>query len=165
MAHVRPILEFASVIWSPYQDIYTTDIESIQKQFVIYLLESRRNATSFRLTPYLDRCKQLRIQPLDMRREIADAVLAYDIFKENVNDTFISSKFIRFENRRALRNNIILNEPLFDTDYACQQPIARLILCVNRFITVINDSNTRYTFRVNIAKFLLSLRENVNTNV
>lgn len=51
-----------------------TYIESIQKQFAIYLLESRRNAISFGLTPYLDGCKQLRIQALDMRKDIADAV-------------------------------------------------------------------------------------------
>lgn len=52
MAYVRSRLEFASVVWSPYLDIYINDIDSVQKQLVIYLPESRRNANSFRLPPY-----------------------------------------------------------------------------------------------------------------
>ena len=47
-------------------------------------MESRRNASSFRLTPYIDRCRQLDLQPLDLRRELADAVCAYDIYKCNM---------------------------------------------------------------------------------
>lgn len=36
LAYVRPKLEFGSVIWNPRQCIYKDDIESVQKQFVIY---------------------------------------------------------------------------------------------------------------------------------
>lgn len=64
LAYVRSRLEFASTIWNPYVNIYIDDIESIQKQFVIYLLESRRNAPSFRLSPYVDRCKLVGLQSL-----------------------------------------------------------------------------------------------------
>lgn len=61
-AYVRSRLEFASTIWNPQSSVYKDDIESIQKQFVIYLLDSRRNATTYRLAPYEDRCKKVGLQ-------------------------------------------------------------------------------------------------------
>lgn len=79
MAYIRSRLEFASVIWSPYQEIYRSEIESIQKQLVIYLLESRKNGAPFKLTPYIDRCKTLKLSPLELR-QINDAMLAFDIY-------------------------------------------------------------------------------------
>lgn len=60
--------------------IYIDHIESIQKQFVIHLLESRSNATTYRLAPYEDRCKLLKLQSLEKRRTVEDAVLAFNIY-------------------------------------------------------------------------------------
>jgi len=164
LAHVRPILEFASVIWSPYQEIYINDIESIQKQFIIYLLESRRNATSYRLAPYIDRCKLLKIQPLVLRREVADAVFAYDVFKYNINDQFIISKFVRNEYFRENVNNQLLDVPFYSTDYSREQPIARLIRSINNFRIYVNINETKESFRSNVVKILLSHREGENEN-
>lgn len=73
LAYVRSRLEFSSVIWNPQNDIYKDDIESIQNQFVIYLVDSRRNATSYRLSPYIERCNLVKLQPLETRRKIADS--------------------------------------------------------------------------------------------
>lgn len=95
VAYVRSRLEFASPIWNPSAQMYKDDIESIQKQFVIYLLESRRNATTYRLAPYEDRCKLLKLQSLEKRRTVADAMLAFDIYKRNISDDLISPKFVR----------------------------------------------------------------------
>lgn len=61
VAYVRSRLEYASTISNPAAQIYIDDIESVQKQFVIYLLESRNNGTTYRLAPYEDRCKLLKL--------------------------------------------------------------------------------------------------------
>lgn len=37
LAYVSSKLEFGSVVWNPHQTVYRDDIESVQKQFVIYL--------------------------------------------------------------------------------------------------------------------------------
>ncbi|XP_037030482.1 uncharacterized protein LOC119070318 [Bradysia coprophila] len=95
VAYVRSRLEFASPIWNPAAQVYKDDIESVQKQFVIYLLESRSNATTYRLAPYEDRCKQLKLQSLEKRRTVADAMLAFDIYKRNIIDDLISPRFVR----------------------------------------------------------------------
>lgn len=152
LAYVRSKLEFASVIWNPYQDIYKDDIESIQKQFVIYLLESRRSATSYRLAPYTERCDKLKLQPLVLRRNISDAMFAYDVFVLNINDSFISSRFVRTNSIRILRNARLLEENFFRADYLQNQPLARLISVLNKFVNIVINSNCRGAFKTKIVK-------------
>lgn len=147
LAYVRSRLEFASVIWNPYQQIYIDDIESIQKQFVIYLLDSRRNATSFRLDPYIDRCKLLKLQTLVLRRKIADSVFAFDIFKGEINDVNISSNFVIRDHHYATRRARLIDEPFYNTDYLRNQPIARLIQHVNQNNAIFRNTIDRKIFK------------------
>lgn len=152
VAYVRSRLEFASTIWNPSSDVYKDDIESIQKQFVIHLLESRRNAISYRLAPYDDRCKQVKLQNLELRRKVIDAMLAYDIFKNNITDELISSKFVHEESEYDLRRSTLrlLKEPRYDTNYLSKQPIARLIRLVNEFKHIIRDCDNRIEFKMRV---------------
>ena len=150
IAYVRSRLEFASTIWNPSSNVYKDDIESIQKQFVIYLLDSRRNATSYRLAPYIDRCKQVGLQPLETRRTIADAVLAYNIYVRNIKDDLISSKFVRDENELyAFRDSTLdlLIVPRLTREYLLNQPIVRLIRLINDFKNIVTSSMNRFDFK------------------
>lgn len=156
VAYVRSRLEFASPIWNPAAQVYVEAIESIQKQFVIYLLESRSNATSYRLAPYEDRCKQLKLQSLEMRRKAADAMLAYDIYTGNIVDDLITPKFVRNESFYDLRRSTLqlLVEPRFSTMYMSGQPVVRLIRLVNEFKSLVAKCNNRNVFRNEIMKEL-----------
>ena len=145
LAYVRSKLEFGSVIWSPYQETYRHDIESVQKQFVIHLLDSRRNATSFRLAPYRDRCAQLRLQPLLDRRYVIDALCAFDIFMGRINDTSINSNFVRLLPPREMRDVNVVAEPSYGTEYLRSQPLAGLRSIVNNYANQIRfDSKSRF---------------------
>lgn len=55
-------IEFASVIWNPHQGVYKDDIESVQKQFMIDLMNSRKNASSYRIALYAERWKTLNLR-------------------------------------------------------------------------------------------------------
>lgn len=151
VAYVRSRLEFASTIWNPAASIYKDDIESIQKQFVIYLLESRRNATSYRLAPYVNRCEQLKLQSLELRRTVADAMLAYDIYKRNVYDDLITSKFVPSTSVYDLRPSTIklLAEP---REFSPNQPIARLIKLINEYGDIVTDCDNRIAFKGRITE-------------
>lgn len=156
-AYVRTRLEFASVIWSPYQEVYKDDIESVQKQFMIGLLDDRSSATSYRLAPYVERCKTLKLQPLCVRRRIADVVCAYDIFSGHSKVEFLKSKFVRSRSVRQLRQNRLLEEKVFGVDYLMNQPIARLISLVNQYAEMIVNSRSRSDFRIKIEDVMLNL--------
>ena len=156
-AYVRSRLEFASVIWSPYQEVYKDDIESVQKQFMIDLLDDRSRATSYRLAPYVERCKTLKLQPLYVRRQIADAVCAYDIFTGHSNVELLKSNFVRSRSVRQLRHDRLLEEKLFSVDYLINQPISRLIALVNQYAEMIVNSRSRSDFRIKIETVMLNL--------
>ena len=145
VAYVRSRLEFASPIWNPSAQVYKDDIESIQKQFVIYLLENRSNATSYRLAPYEDRCKQLNLQPLETRRTISDAALAFDIYNRNIVDDLISPKFIHNDSVYDLRTSTkqLLIEPRFSSVYMSNQPIVRLIKLINEFKSIFSRCRSK----------------------
>lgn len=154
IAYVRSRLEFASVIWNPYQEIYRADIESIQKQFVIHLLESRKNGAPFKLAPYVDRCNLLNLQPLDIRRRMNDAMIAYDIYHKITNDPELCMLFTRSRPVRTLRNNKLLSEKLYHAEYAKQQPIGRLTKLVNKHQDIFVNAPSRNQFKQSIIKEL-----------
>lgn len=41
-AHVRSYLEYASVVWHPFQLVHMNRIESIQKKFLMYAMNSEQ---------------------------------------------------------------------------------------------------------------------------
>lgn len=138
----------APFFWSPQCDLYISDIESVQKQIVIHLLDSRMGAVSFRLSPYVDRCKILRFQPLVLRRAVFDAMLAHDVFVHNVNDSFISSRIRRTELDRVLRRVRLVLEPYLRHNYLRHQPIARLRSILNQYGEIVSASDNRIKFRI-----------------
>lgn len=152
LAYVRSRLEFASTIWNPAAQIYVDDIESIQKQFVIYLLENRANATSYRLAPYENRCKQLKFQSLEARRTVADAVLAFEVFKGHITDDLISSKFVHNVSAYNFRisTSRLLVEPRHSSEYLANQPIDRMIRLVNENKLIVMKYNDRNMFKMKI---------------
>lgn len=162
LAYVRSRLEFASVIWNPYQEIYISDIESIQKQFAMYLLEIRRGTRSI---SYLNECKLLNIQPLRLRREIADAIFAYDIYMNNINDPNISAYLIAINPYYRLRDVRLLDEPLYRTDYSRHQPIARFIRIINEHTNIVRDSRCKSFFKNSLLRKLSYYVETVEDYV
>ena len=160
IAYVRSRLEFASTIWNPSAQVYIDDIESVQKQFVIYLLESRNNATTFRLAPYEDRCKLLKLQSLEKRRTVADAALAFDIYKGNITDDIISPNFVRNDSVYNFRDSTLqlLVEPRVTTEYLSNQPIMRMIKLVNEHKVIVTRCNSRTVFKYEIMDRLNDVR-------
>lgn len=154
IAYVRSRLEFASSIWNPASNVYKDDIESIQKQFVIYLLDSRRNATTYRLAPYVDRCKLVGLQSLESRRTVADSVLAYDIYVRNINDELITSKFVHYETEYGFRGTTLrlLIEPRLTSEYLTNQPIVRLIRLINKFKSIVMSCDNKGAFKNKIVE-------------
>lgn len=162
LAYVRSRLEFASVIWNPYQEIYISDIESIQKQFAMYLLEIKRNVRSI---SYLEKCRLLNVQPLRLRREMADALFAYDIYTRSINDPQINKYLVPLNPYYRLRDVRLLDEPLYRTDYTKYQPIARIIRIINEHTNIVRDSTCKTFFKNNLTRKLMNYVETVEDYV
>ena len=70
VTYVRPILEYASVTWSPYHVCEINKLESVQRRF------SKRIA-GLRELSYADRLNVLQLESLETRRTRFDLLFAY----------------------------------------------------------------------------------------
>ena len=75
---VRPILEYASPVWSPYLIKDIKHVETVQKGFTKLL-------PGLYTTPYSERLKILGLESLELRRLKADLCMAYVILHECVD--------------------------------------------------------------------------------
>lgn len=124
-SYVCSKLEFGSVIWDPHQTTYSDDIESDQKQFVIYALGDTNRIAPFRLPPYEARCAKLCLDSLAMRRTQANLVMAFDLYNQRIYDVNIERKFIRQVSRYSTRRDIkVLTDIFYRNDYSYYHTMA-----------------------------------------
>ena len=71
---VRPILEYAAPVWSPYQIKDIDSLERVQRRAPRLALKQKRGEMS-----YEDRCRLLNWQTLEKRREFLSLVQCYKI--------------------------------------------------------------------------------------
>ena len=75
--YVRPILEYASVVWNPHLLSDINNVENVQRRFTKRLLH---NST----LSYNDRLKELNLDRLEFRRIYFDVCMAYNIIRKNL---------------------------------------------------------------------------------
>lgn len=122
---VRSHLEFASPIWSPYQDVHIQTLESVQRQFVLYANHNRftnGNEESYRLRPYIDRCAELNMQSLVRRRANAAVFFVHDVLTGKVNCPTLRERINLYNGSRALRNPSLIRIETFRRDYLTYSP-------------------------------------------
>lgn len=74
---VRPILEYAVPVWSPYQKKDIESLEKVQRRASRLALKQKRGEMS-----YEDRCRLLNWQTLEKRREFLSLIQCYKIVLE-----------------------------------------------------------------------------------
>ena len=82
-AVVRPKLEYASCVWSPYSAKQRKLIENVQRRATKFILNYPPRDVTYR-----DRLISLNILPLEHRRELHDLTLLYKIKYNLLNVTF-----------------------------------------------------------------------------
>lgn len=153
---VRSQLEYASVIWSPFYDCHSNRIESVQKKFLIFVLKKlpSLNHDSYRLSPYLDRCKFLGFQSLASRRKCLSATFARDIICGKVDCADLLLYFNIYAPQRSLRPRDFLHTPTANSNYGYYGPMARIQRDFNSVENCFDFNISRCTFKRAIAKLL-----------
>ena len=137
VTYVRPLLEYCSVVWAPYQDTHKDRIESVQKQFLLYALR-RLGWNSFRLPSYESRCMLIKIDSLEKRREFAMLAFINDVIGQRVNDANILEKLNFYAPTRYLRNRNLFYINNQRTNYAQNGPLNNMMFCYNKHCTIID---------------------------
>lgn len=114
---VVPIIEYASVIWSPKYMNDTIRIESVQKQFLIFALRKLGWNDGFRLPSYKNRLLFFHMNTLEERRFINQIIFIISLIYGKIS----SSELLNMLNFRIpnsiTRNNNLLNTYIAKYDH------------------------------------------------
>ena len=80
VVYVRPILEYASVIWNPIYTRQIKDIEDVQRRFT-------KRLPGLKKLSYEDRLKNLNMSTLESRRNLADLAMVYKLLHDQLGIT------------------------------------------------------------------------------
>lgn len=120
---VRSHLEYASIIWRPFQQFSINRIERIQKVFLKYALRSLRFTDP--VPSYSARLLLLNLKSLESRRSILSLTFIYGIISGDFDCAALLEKINFNVPRRELRNSYPFYGNYNKTNYARNAPIAR----------------------------------------
>ena len=154
-ALVRPIVEYASPVWSPYYKTEINTIERVQHRFlrrIAYL--NRTPMTLFEHDYSVMQCT-FDVKTLETRRKHSDMFLLYSIVHGKVNSVDLSECFSYYEQPRSLRRNYIFNVKR-------SHSLRHQSSVVNRLMTLGNQLGLRTDWRnLHFATFKRFLSENL----
>lgn len=144
---VRPQLEYASQVWSPYYAIDVNRIESLQRRFIRFALRGLPWEDNFHLPSYEDRLKLLDLPTLSNRRRMCDIVLLTQAYNGQLRSNYIKNKCIVNENSYLLRSRNLFYVNTHRTNYSTHNPIDRMLRAVNEVGGAISLSDTKQIFK------------------
>lgn len=165
-AHVRSVLEYASVIWQPHYPVHIKRIENIQHKFTRFAI--RYLDWDYENNPrpsYETRCKMIDIETLERRRFNANYFIFYDILNGFIDAPRLSEEIVFNEPARSLRNNgnDRIRIEFRRTNYGKNAPMNRMSRLYNAIDDDIRLGNSRSKFRSQIKS--MQVIPNVNLYV
>uniref|UniRef100_A0A8D8Z4X9 Uncharacterized protein n=1 Tax=Cacopsylla melanoneura TaxID=428564 RepID=A0A8D8Z4X9_9HEMI len=124
---VRPGLEYCSTLWSPQYNIWTDEIESVQKKFLRFL---RFKDYSNRQIANNDLLKKYDLLPLKHRRQIIDIVFVYKVLNFLIDCPDVLQNINLRTNISHTRNRDTFTVKRYNTNIGGNSPLNRsLKLC------------------------------------
>lgn len=146
ITYVRSLLEYCSVVWSPNLVTYEDQIESIQKQFVLFALR-KLGWSTFPLPSYASRCMLISLDTLKNRREFASLAFVNDIISNRIDSPQLLQSLNFHAPSRPLRIRSIFLENACRTNYAKNGPINTLMNIHNKYSDIIDFTMSRYMLK------------------
>jgi hypothetical protein len=149
--YVRPHLEFAIPAWSPWYESEKQQLESVQVKAINWV-------TGLRAGTYTEKCKELGLASLEVRRWEQDMVQTFKILRGygNINENrFFERMEERQNNRTRLAagiNNLKL--PRVRTDIRKNAFSVRVVRSWNSLPDTVKSSGSVMVFKNGIASFL-----------
>uniref|UniRef100_A0A6P7GJH9 Uncharacterized protein LOC114343445 n=1 Tax=Diabrotica virgifera virgifera TaxID=50390 RepID=A0A6P7GJH9_DIAVI len=128
---VRSILEYCSVVWSPYHQIHIATIEKVQHKFLKYC--AYKTQTYIENHDYTGIEQRLSLAPLSVRRDISGGVFVFKIINGLIDCPSLLDS-IRFNvPYPGLRYNVTFNTAFHRTSYGSNMPLDRYMCFLNGF--------------------------------
>lgn len=102
---VRPILNYASVIWSPKTDVSSSKLEYVQHLFLRFASYKTESPMSFLNHNYERISQQLGFKSLEKTRKFTDAMFLFKMFNNSIDCPSILKMYnLRVRNGRSRHN-------------------------------------------------------------
>lgn len=128
---VRPILEYASSVWSPYYAKYQAEIESVQHKFLRNLSYKQHRPMDITNHNYSDIMTYNNIISLQHRRDVIDIIFLFKILN---NMTWLQEFLEKIQFRiisHNTRNKSLFYEKQNTKNYVKNMPIHRMVRLFN----------------------------------
>jgi ribonuclease P/MRP protein subunit RPP40 len=155
---VQSHLEYCSVVWLPFYEIHKNRIESILKQFSMFVLKEYPSAANnYKITPYSQRLGKLNMTSLNRRRINASILFMYDVLNGLSNCPTIADDLITNANNRNLRRNEFIKINDKSMKLAITSPVPLMCKQSNLVPELFSNSTSRTNF--------ITLVRNISDNV
>lgn len=149
---VRPVLEYGSVIWSPYQLGHICLLERVQVRFLRVL--GVRLGHDYRTSPILELQLRYDVLPLHLRRKLLDLIFLYKLITGSIDSSNLLQQ-INFHVPRGTRSSDTFAHMHYPTSYALNSGLARIQRIGNEFCSRIDFFHGSLpTFRRKVIKLL-----------
>jgi len=133
IALVRPILEYCSTVWTPFTKYQIDNIESVQKQFLLFALRHLGWNDPFILPPYLSRLQLLNMESLEKRRMVNSAVFMYKLTNGIIDLKELNEQIMINQSRYETRHRQMLVIRPSINNYMFYSPMQRFMRLYNQF--------------------------------
>lgn len=144
---VRPLLEYASQVWSPYHDTHSLRIEAVQRRFIRFALRGLPWADNYILPPYEDRLKLINLQTLVKRREVADILFVHQLLSGTIDSPALLEMISLRTNPRNLRSVPLFHLAHHRTNYGHFEPISRMLRLANNAQNILDFHSSLSSLR------------------
>lgn len=144
---VRPLLEYASQVWSPYYETHINRIEAVQRRFIRFALRGLPWVDSYNLPPYRDRLKLINLQSLKKRRDVADILFIHQLLSGNIDCPSLLQIISLNTNPRNLRSVPLFRLVPHRTNYGLHEPMSRMLHKANNIPNIFNFHYSRSALR------------------
>ena len=152
---VRSLLEFGTVVWNPYQAVWSARIESVQRRFVRCALRHLPWSDPYNLPPYADRCRLLGLDTLADRRNASNAVFIAKILLAEYDVPELLARTNLYAPARSLRPRTLLHEMPRPSNYAANSSLAAMIRRFNEVSQFFDFNATSASFRRRLLSYRL----------
>lgn len=121
-ALVRPILETACIVWSPYYVHWDLRIERIQKRFIRLALRNLPWNDPDNLPPYPDRCRLINMDTLQLRRKVQRALFIAKLLRGAIDSPRLLMQINFRTTQRIVRSSSLLQLNFHRTNYGLNEP-------------------------------------------
>lgn len=139
------------MVWNPHHLREIERIESVQRRFIRFALRRLPWRDLLRLPSYRSRCQLIDLESLQVRRNVARAMVIADLLQGRMNCPALLQSVDLYVRPRALRNNVMLRPwlrpPLRRTVYGRQSAITGLKRAFNNVASVFDFNLSRETIK------------------